>query len=373
MSNYQPPPRDYAELEPPPLDYAALEPPPLDYDPALAADPYPPDAWLPDDRAPNDAPLPDVPPPGQDGLQGFEPPEPPDETWAWHDARLIGVDRGPNAGDARYEIGAMDVYTDPATGDVGAAYLPVAAFDAEAPAAGYYHDVQQQMHEAGLSPHQVPEFAERQAATMSGGEPAWRSADAAEYAAYDYARELETFDPALADAPPPEALDPLVQAAIDLGGAVVEPDIAPANDAAFQALSAIGVAADDFDPSDPPPFYDADTGTAYWIGVFQAEPDDPDNCVTSILSLGRDPATGDMAAQLAPCVPGDWDKTYAAAEYLIDVARRGGIEPVFDAAEGMALATDQRGYWEAERGVPLEPEAARDIADYTRSNWEVNL
>jgi hypothetical protein len=70
-------------------------------------------------------------------------------------------------------------------------------------------------------------------------------------------------------------------------------------------------------------------------------------------------------------VPGDWDKAYSAAEYLIQVARKGGIEPVFDTAEGMALATDQREFWETERGVALEPEATREIADFSRETWEV--
>jgi hypothetical protein len=95
--------------------------------------------------------------------------------------------------------------------------------------------------------------------------------------------------------------------------------------------------------------------------------------VTSILSLGRNPETGEMEAQLAPCVPGEWDKAYASAEYLIQVAQKGGIDRCFDAAEGMALATDQRELWENERGVALEPDAAREIADYTRDAWEVEL
>jgi hypothetical protein len=116
-----------------------------------------------------------------------------------------------------------------------------------------------------------------------------------------------------------------------------------------------------------------ETGTAYWIGVFQPDKDDRENCVTSILSLGRDAETGAMEAQLAPCVPGDWDKAYSAAEYLIQVAQKGGIEQVFDTAEGMALATDQRERWENKRGLLLESDAARDIADYTRDNWEMEL
>jgi hypothetical protein len=80
-----------------------------------------------------------------------------------------------------------------------------------------------------------------------------------------------------------------------------------------------------------------------------------------------------MEAQLAPCVPGDWDKAYTSAEYLIQVAQRGGIEQVFDTAEGMALATDQREFWETERGVALEPDTTREIADHARETWEVEL
>lgn len=39
----------------------------------------------------------------------------------------------------------------------------------------------------------------------------------------------------------------------------------------------------------------------------------------------------------------------------------------------MALATDQRGLWEADYGIPLEPDAAQDLADYTRNEWEIDL
>lgn len=408
MSQYEPPPMyddrepppEFYDEGPPPLDYEALEPPPgffdepppfddaydhqLDYDPypPLSPDDLPPpailDGAIPDDYAPDDREvLPDVPPPGQDGLQGFETPEPTDEAWAWHDARLIGVDRGEEAGENRYEIGAIDLYANADTGDLGGSYLPVTAFGEEAPAVGYYHELQRQIHDAGLATYQVPDFAEARAFEMNAEPENWRGAEAAEYDAYEYLRDLEAFDRALADEPPDEAIDPLIQTAIELGGVVVEQEIEPepeVDEAAFQALNAIGVEAENFDPTtDPPPFYDAETGTAYWIGVFQPDKDDRENCVTSILSLGRDPETGEMEAQLAPCVPGDWDKAYGAAEHLIRVAQKGDLEQVFDTAEGMALATDQRELWEAERGVPLEADAARDIADYTRDQWEVEL
>src|SRR5690606_31139817 len=87
------------------------------YDPVMGFDPYPPplpddlspsvlDGFIPDDYVPEDVEhLPDIPPLGQDGLQGFEMPEPADERWSWHDARLIGVDRGEDTEGRRYEIG----------------------------------------------------------------------------------------------------------------------------------------------------------------------------------------------------------------------------------------------------------------------------
>ena len=384
MSQYEPPPIDYSTLEPPPHDYGYDDS--LDYDPyplPLAEDMPPPsilDGVIPDDYTPDDLEiLPDLPPHSQDGLQGFEEPEPADESWSWHDARLMGVDRGETAGENRYEIGAVDLYANADTGDLGGSYLAIAASGDVDESTRIYHDLQAQMHEQGLSPYQVPDFAEGKAFEMHPEPQNWRGAEPAEYEAYEYLRDLEAFDRALADDPPEESIDPLLQTAIELGGVVVEQEIEPepepeVDEAAFQALNAIGVQADNFDPhADPPPFYDAATGTAYWIGVFQADRDDTSNCVTSILSLGRNPETGQMEAQLAPCVPGDWDKAYASAEYLIQVAQKGGIEQVFDTAEGMALATDQRDFWESDRGVALEPDTTQEIADFTRESWEVGL
>lgn len=362
MSDYpdmpQPPPIDYDDWGALSDDYA--------YADAPEYDPYPPDDMPP---LPRDADLAQM-------YLDVEAPESTDRQWAWHDARLIGVDRGADAGADRYEIGAIDLYANADTGDIGGSYLPITAFGDETAATARYHDWQAQIHAERLAPYQVSNFAEARAFEMNSEPANWRGAEPVEYAAYEYLRDLEAFDAALADDPPQEAIDPLLQTAMQLGGVLVEPEVEPVveEEAAFEALNAIGVQAENFDPSaDPPPFYDADTGTAYWIGVFQPDKDDRENCVTSILSLGRNPETGAMEAQLAPCVPGDWDKAYSAAEHLIQVAGKGGIEGVFDTAEGMALATDQRDLWDTERGVTLEPEATREIADYTREQWEMEL
>jgi len=387
MSNYmpEPPPMDYDDWMPPPPDEAYFMPDdpfpddlfsgaPSDYDYVPVDDP-----WLPDDErfvAMDVQHLPDIPPLTQDGLQGFEQPESLDEGWGWHDARLIGVERDTDDG-TRYEIGAIDVYANLNTGDLGGTYLPVASFEDVDVAAAFYHNLQEQIHDHELPAYQVPEFAEQQAFAMNPEPENWRGATLEEYAAYEHLRDLEEGSIVGRDEPPNHAVDPLFQTAIELGGVVVDPEVETPqleDGSAFQALSAIGIEAENFDPTkDPPPFYDAETGTAYWIGVFQPDKEDRENCVTSILSLGRNPETGEMEAQLAPCVPGEWDKAYNAAEYLIQVAQKGGIDRCFDAAEGMALATDQRELWENERGVALEPEAAKEIADYTRDAWEVEL
>jgi hypothetical protein len=391
MSSYMP--------EPPPIDYDDWLPPPPDEAYFMPDDPFPDDLfrsvppdyhyvpvddpWLPDDErfVPQDVQhLPDMPPLAQDGLQGFEQPEPLDEGWGWHDARLIGVERETDDG-TRYEIGAIDVYANVNTGDLGGSYLPIASFEDMDVAAAFYHNLQEQIHDQALPAYQVPKFAEQQAFAMNPEPEQWRGATLEEYAAYEHLRDLEDGGIGGRDEPPEQAMDPLLETAAELGGVVraVEPEMeVPAPDiedqSAFQALSAIGIEAENFDPTkDPPPFYDAETGTAYWIGVFQPDKEDRENCVTSILSLGRNPETGELEAQLAPCVPGEWDKAYASAEYLIQVAQKGGIDRCFDAAEGMALATDQRELWENERGVALEPDAAREIADYTRDAWEVEL
>lgn len=339
-------------------DYDMPEPPPIDYDDY---------GYIPDHD-----PFDDLPPlPLEHETAKADMPS--DDGWSWHDARIVGVDRGAEAGAGRYEIGVINLYADTHTGDLGGSYLPITAFEDETPANDFYHGLQAQIHDQGLAPYQVPEFGEARAFEAVPEPENWRGATIDEYRAYEYLRDLEAFDPNRADEPPQQALDPLMQTITDLGGVIVEieTEVAPAVDeSAFQALNAIGVQADTLDP---PPFYDAQTGTAYWIGVFQPAKDDHENCLTSILSLGRNPETGTMEAQLAPCVSGDWDKAYRSAEYLLQVADRGGIEQVFDTAEGMALATEQRELWENERGVTLEPDVAQNIADYAREQWEIDL
>lgn len=355
--------------EPPPLDLNAMAPPPDDfdygYDPALDMPPF---------VEPVEPPEMQQSGPDQLSLLPDEPPDVPalDAGWSWSDARLIGIDRGPKAGENRFEVGCIDLYSNPYTGDVGGSYLPLAAFAEELAGEAFYFDLLAQLHAQDVPPYEMPDFAETHA-LLEGHE--WRGAGRLEYEAYDYVRDWENDGRELTDDPPEAALDPLMQQALALGGVAVERGPEPAiGQSALQAFAAIGIEAENFDPAgDPPPFFDAQTGTAYWIGVFQENADDPSHCITSILSLGRNPETGQVEALLAPCVPGDWDKAYSAAEYLIEVAQKGDLERCFDAAEGMALATDQRAYWEAERGLVLDETTTQDISAHTAETWKVAL
>ncbi len=219
MSNYmpEPPPMDYDWLPPAPNEtYFMPDDPfpndlftgaPPDYDYAALDDP-----WLPDDDRfmPEDVQhLPDMPPLSQDGLQGFEQLEPLDEDWGWHDARLIGVERETEDG-TRYEIGALDVYANVNTGDLGGSYLPVASFEDVDVAAAFYHNLQEQIHDQGLPAYQLPEFAEQQAFAMNPEPEIWRGATPEEYAAYEHLRDLEDGSIAGRDEPPDHAIDLLL-------------------------------------------------------------------------------------------------------------------------------------------------------------------
>lgn len=271
-------------------------------------------------------------------------PSPPvgaDEGWGWYDTALIAVERADETGAATaYSIGAVDLYANAHTGDLGGAYLEIAAFRDLDQAAAYYQQLQGEIDQRRLLPFELVDFAGEQArdraAVLGLPAPAWRPVTPAEYAAYEDVRSLDA------------------------------PDLPPDD---FAPADRLGSPAADFGP---PPFVDPATGTAYWIGVFQPDADDPDSAVTGILSLGRDPDTGEVEAQLAPIVPGEWDTAYGAAEYLLGLVEKGGIERAFEAAEGLALASDQRALWGRERGIPLDPDAAQDLADDTRDQWEID-
>jgi len=350
----------------------------------------PPDYEPPDDLRFMDEPLPEaydcepepfIVSPDQQSLPGFEPPpDPPtQDAWSWLDARFVGLEQIDSNGVLMgYEIGCVDLYANTQSGDLGGLLLPVQSFPPSEieQAEDLFNRLNNYAYDQGMGAHELPDLAERVGARIAGREglesPQWRVLTPNEYALFE--RESGMVPESEPDVPPEHAHDDLLRAAYALGGVEVELE-EPEHYPAVQALEEIGLSADGFDPDrDPPPFYNQATNTAYWVGVYQPDPDDREICVASILSLTRDPDSGTYEAQLAPCVVGDWDKAYRASEHLIGIAERNDdIERVFEAAEGMAIAGSQRGAWQHERGVELEPDSAQDIGEYAAQQWELDL
>ncbi|NLF74390.1 MAG: hypothetical protein GX573_01735 [Chloroflexi bacterium] len=345
----------------------------------------PPDALRFMDEPPPEAydyePEPFVVSPDQQSLPGFEPPPPePPDNWSWLDARFVGLEQVDASGDVTgYEVGCVDLYADTLSGDLGGTFLRVQAFgpDELDRAEDLFNRLNGYASEKNMAAHDLPGLAERAADKIAGREgldtPQWRALTPDEYALFE--REFGLDQESGPDIPPEYAHDELLRAAYELGGVAIEVEEEPDYYPAAQAMEEIGLSADGFDPDcDPPPFYDEATNTAYWIGVYQPDPDDREICVASILSLTRDPDSGAYEAQLAPCVVGDWENAYEASEHLIGIAERSDdIERVFEAAEGMAIASQQRDEWQHERGVELEPDSARDIGEYAAQQWELDL
>ncbi len=344
-------------LEPPPDDYNYDYEPPEDYEP----EPF-------------------VAAPDQPSLPGLELPPAGRDHWTWLDARFVGLEQVDDDGELTgYEVGCVDLYADTLSGDLGGTFLRVQVFgpDEREQAEDLFDHLNGYAYGQGMGTHELPDLAEKAAVRIAAREsverPQWRTMTPDEYALFE--REFGLVQDAEADIPPEYAHDKLLRAAYELDGVAFEVEEEPETYPAAQAMEDIGLSADRFDPDrDMPPFYDEATNTAYWIGVYQPDSDDREICVASILSLTRDPGSGAYEAQLAPCVVGDWDKAYAASEHLIGIAERSDdIERVFEAAEGMAIATQQREDWQHERGVSLEPESSQGIGEYTAQTWELDL
>lgn len=366
--------------EPPPVEWDWMPPdapPPwLDEeapDFSLPEPPYPDEyAPLPPDGGPT---LPIARPvaPDQAALPGFASEAPAAESpfgWQWADARLLVEQQTAADGSTVCTVGCVDVYRHLQTGDLGGSYLEIGRFETAAEAVELYDDLTERASELDVALDELPglaEYAAYQGVDAGVTAPEWRSMTPDQYAAYEWSAGLSA-----GDTPPPQLVDDLLLDAYRLGGVSVEPEVTPQGNEpdVAAALRAIGLQASGFDPAlDPPPFYDVETDTAYWIGVYQPNLEDTEFGVASILSLARD-ETGAYAAQLAPCVPGDLDKATQACELLIAAAERGGIEYCFDVAEGMALAADQRDFWDGERGVSLPLAEAQAIGDAVEQQWE---
>jgi hypothetical protein len=120
-----------------------------------------------------------------------------------------------------------------------------------------------------------------------------------------------------------------------------------------QVIQGLGIQIEDFDPTTtPPPLFDEETNTAYWVGVYH-DPETPDQGITSLLSITVG-ENGEPEARLAPVATGDLDHAQRTAEYLLNVAdRTQDVGQLLDAAEGMAVATQHRELWETAQGIPV--------------------
>lgn len=155
------------------------------------------------------------------------------------------------------------------------------------------------------------------------------------------------------DTPPLDAIDPLLEQAFELGDVEMPTPEAPQSPT-HSALDEIGLRLAYAD-LEPPMFTDEATNTHFWIGVFQPDTSDTENCITSILSLTPD-ENGGYQAQLAPCLVGDLETAHSNANFLMEKAQQGGMDYAFDAAEAMARGSQQHEIWQNERGIPMELE-----------------
>jgi hypothetical protein len=285
------------------------------------------------------------------------------------DAQFVKLERHDETGQVTgHAVGCLEVSANVANGGYTGRYLEIARFEDAAEAERLHQELRSAIDSGGLPTYAVNDYADF--VTRERGMPlTWREVGPEALAPFLEGLESEPS----ADEPPLDLHESLVQVAVDASNP--ERDVAlNAASPASNALSAIGIEADDFNPDrDPPHYYDPETSTAYWIGIFQPDGDDPERCVASILSLGPNPATGTLEAQLAPCAPGDWNQTFESSQRLLNVMEREGIDACFLAAESMAVATDQRDLWETGRGMALEPDYAEQAAEYAHETWELDL
>ncbi|KXK53792.1 MAG: hypothetical protein H3C32_16685 [Anaerolineae bacterium] len=118
----------------------------------------------------------------------------PDAGWHWHDATLIVFERE-NVGRFEYAVGAVDLYANANTSDLGGSYLELATFDDIDRAAHAYRDLQAEVDERMLLPFQLIDFLNQRAQQLGQQTPEWRAAEPAEYAAYAAMRSLDVPEP----------------------------------------------------------------------------------------------------------------------------------------------------------------------------------
>jgi hypothetical protein len=120
---------------------------------------------------------------------------PPDAGWHWHDAALIVFERR-DAGRSEYAVGAVDLYANAQTGDLGGSYLELGAFSDLDRAADQYSRLQTTVDEQMLLPFQLADYLDRRLQDIAH-KPEWRTAGPAEYAAYEAMRSIDFAEPVI--------------------------------------------------------------------------------------------------------------------------------------------------------------------------------
>lgn len=277
-----------------------------------------------------------------------------DSTWRLqHSGILIEEVLADAAEPDHYAVGVVEVWQDPQTGDQTGAYLHMADAPHLERAEEMRRNIYHLADEAGVSDPELGDFAHGLIKQRGEWQPLtdaqWEVALAAQTAAPDMPDFQD--DPQGAWA----ARDQLLAQVFEVSGDELERAEIDQPHELQTVMHGLGFQVEDFDPANtPPPLFDENTNTAYWIGVYQPDPTNPNEAITSMLSIqpGDD---GQPIAHLAPVATGDWDHAYRTAEYLLKVAERTqDIEQVLDTAEAMAVATQQRELW----GIPVEEDIA---------------
>lgn len=133
-------------------------------------------------------------PPVQNGLTDSSdlPPYHPDAGWHWHDAALVVFERQ-DAGRSEFAVGAVDLYANANSGDLGGSYLELGAFSDLDHAVELYGRMQSAVDEQMLLPFQLADYLEKRFQD-NAHKPEWRTAGPDEYAAYEAVRSLEALE-----------------------------------------------------------------------------------------------------------------------------------------------------------------------------------
>ncbi len=252
-----------------------------------------------------------------------------------------------------YAVGIMEVWHDPQTGDQKGAYLHMANAPHLERAEEMRNNIYRLADEAGVSDADLGNFAH--GFIQQSGE--WQPLTDTQWEVVDNILTPDT--PDFQDEATWAVHDQLLAQAVGVSGAELGREEIDQPHELQAVMRGLGLQAEDFDPDNtPPPLFDESTNTAYWIGVYQPDPNNSTEAITSILSIQQN-NTGQPIAHLAPVATGDWNHAYRTAEYLLNVAERTqDVGQVLDTAEAMAVATQHRELWDTGQGIPVGSEIA---------------